>query len=67
LGHRFGGDTGHLQPPLAGTTSAQSSAERSWLRGAAPIAALVLLVSAIAHIRVPLLPSIGDELTMPAT
>lgn len=38
--------------------------QRSWLRPALPVAACVLLVSALAHVRVPLLPDIGDELAM---
>jgi DHA1 family multidrug resistance protein-like MFS transporter len=37
----------------------------NWLRGLLPVAACVLLVSALAHVRVPLLPSIGDDLSMP--
>lgn len=39
----------------------------SWLRPALPVAACVLLVSALAHIRVPLLPDIGEELAMSPT
>lgn len=38
-----------------------------WLRPVLPVAACVLLVSAVAHVRVPLLPSIGDELSMSAS
>jgi MFS transporter, DHA1 family, multidrug resistance protein len=36
-----------------------------WLRPTLPVAACVLLVSAMAHVRVPLLPFVGDELSMP--
>lgn len=45
----------------------QTPPDEGWLRPALPVAACVLLVSAVAHVRVPLLPSIGDELTMSAS
>lgn len=38
-----------------------------WLRPVLPVAACVLLISAVAHVRVPLLPAIGDELSMSAS
>ncbi len=38
-----------------------------WLRPVLPVAACVLLVSAVAHVRVPLLPALGDDLTMSAS
>lgn len=44
-----------------------SATRDDWLRPVLPVAACVLLVSAVAHVRVPLLPSIGDELTMSAS
>ena len=43
-------------------TAAPASA--GWLRPAVPVAACVLLVSAMAHVRVPLLPEIGHDLSM---
>lgn len=38
--------------------------EAAWLRPLLPVAACVLLVSTLAHVRVPLLPEIGAELAM---
>ncbi|WP_148571325.1 MFS transporter [Nocardioides caldifontis] len=51
----------------SGSTAATppaSGPDDRWLRPALPVAACVLLVSALAHVRVPLLPDIGDDLSM---
>jgi predicted MFS family arabinose efflux permease len=42
------------------------SAEKGgWLRPLLPVAACVFLLSAVAHVRMPLLPAIGSDLHMP--
>ena len=53
-----GGPTGSGRAPASQT---------AWLRPVLPVAACVLLVSAVAHVRVPLLPAIGDDLSLSAT
>ena len=62
------GDREHHDPPPRRRYDAVAvTATDDWLRPALPVAACVFLVSAVAHFRVPLLPSLGAELGMSAS